>query len=136
MKRESILSILYFAGTFLGCISWVLCFEIYHFLGASSIVYSFIFAVATESAVMTIVYLFWLLLLLSALIFTFVIALKKHFFIPFWIVTGADLCFSLFVALYSVIYSSGPVLIGCFFGLVVRVIYFIYLFRCIRQDAS
>ena len=134
MKKTNILLLSYFSATFVGCLAWLFYLNLYHFLGASSLVYSFVFAVASESNVMTWFCLIWFLLMIASLVTTFVIALKKRFFIPFLIVVGGDLCFSIFVLLFLLVYSNGYGFFESAIGLVLRSFYGVYLIRCVKKE--
>ena len=113
---------------------WIIGFDLYRFLGASSLVDSFLMGVAVESKLAKAFSLVWFLGMPVSLICAFIIAIKKQNYLPLLGVMGADLLFSVFPLFYSIIFSGGTIFLEIFFGGIVRSLYYAFFIRLIKAE--
>lgn len=133
MKKVKLLSIIYFVSSFIGIPLWIIGFDLYRFLGASSLVDSFLMGVAVESKLATVFALVWFFGMPVSLICTFIIAMKKQNYLPLLVLMGADLLFSIFTMIYS-IFISDTIFFDIFFGGIVRSLYYAFFIRLIKAE--
>ena len=134
MKKIKLLSIIYFVSSFIGILLWIIGFDLYRFLGASSLVDSFVMGVMTESILAKAVFLVCFLGMLVSLICTFIIAIRKQNYLPLLVVMGCDLLFSVFLLLYTIIFSGAAVFLEVLFGGIIRGLYYAFLIRLINAE--
>lgn len=135
MIRNSRLPInVYMFATLLTIILWIPFPETCHFLGASSLIYAFLFAVGSNNSMIAVLALLWIPLLGVNLIIWFVYAMKKHVSFPFIITVGSDLLISLLI-IFSKVYSENYTDLGITItGYVIRLTFFCWMVYEVRES--
>ena len=134
MQKYKMPFVIYVVLTFLGAILWLISVnELYHFCGASSLIYSFLLFVSAERAWSSLIALIWFPSIFFSMIVTFFILCLKNVFRPMLFVIGADLCFSLFCLVYKCVFGNYYGLFIILLGLVARGAYFVFLIHCAKK---
>lgn len=97
LNKKHIPSILYVFFTVLVVVLWIPFPEICHFMGASSIIYAFLFAVGAEPGFLFFLALVWIPALVINLFIWFVFASKRDKYLPFNTVVACDLLVSILI---------------------------------------
>lgn len=111
---------LYLILTVLGIILWLPIPDISHFIGASSLVYAFLFGAADNS--FSVIALLWILFFVINLVVWYVYGKKKNKYIYFFTVVGLELLVSLIFICVKVIIANYTDIIITVVGFVIRLI--------------
>lgn len=120
MNRRYWSATLYLILTVLGIILWLPIPEISHFIGASSLVYAFLFGVADHN--FSFIALLWILFFIVNLAVWYVYGKKKNKYIYFFATVGLELLVSLGFICIKVITANYTDIIIAMAGFVIRLI--------------
>ena len=120
MKNYHLPATIYLGLTVLGIILWLPFPEICHFIGASSIVYAFLFGAAYSK--ISFVALLWILFFVVNIVIWYIYGKKKNKYIYFFATVGLELLVSLvFICVKAFIANYTDIVIAIV-GFVVRTV--------------
>ena len=120
MNRSYWSATLYLILTVFGIILWLPIPEISHFIGASSLVYAFLFGVADNN--FSFIALLWILFFVINLVVWYVYGKKKNKYIYFFAIVGLELIVSLVFICIKVSIANYTDIIITIVGFVIRLI--------------
>lgn len=119
------LIIAYIASVILGLILWFPFPAVADFVGASSLIYSFLYAMGMGASWFSYLVLAWIPIYLLSIVVCCIIAKKKQSYVPFCVTVGMDLLVSLAFIVQIIVTLNCADMLTLEIGLVVRT--FVYI---------
>ena len=127
---------LYVILTLLALLLWIPFPAIIHFMGASSLLYAFLFAVGVGKCWASYVAIAWIPVFCVGLVFSCCVARKYLKHIPFCIIAGLELIVTLFFILFKVVGGNNNQLVIMLLGFIVRIVCYVWMVCCVHSTQS
>ena len=127
----------YIVWVILGIVLWVPFQDLSHFIGASSIIYSVLFAIGIESSFVGHLLLLYIPIFIGCLVFSYILARFKNKFLPFVFLAGIEIIVSLLFILCKIFILKNTFEITMLWGgFFVRSIVYITVLRLFRSTSK
>lgn len=103
--------------------------EVVYFVGASSIVQAFLFGIAAEHGLFSVLGMLWTLVCSVGLIWFYLLAVIKKKTRPFFVLTALDLLISLFLGIWCLVRWESARDLMVILGFAVRLLYYLLMVR-------
>lgn len=134
LNKKLIPSSIYVIFTFLMLLMWIPIPEVCHFLGASSAIHAFLFAVGSNHRLLAYLALSWIPIFIANLIVWFIFAVKKEKYLPFNVVVACDLFVSLLIIGSKIQAGNYSDLGLTLVGYTIRLGYFIWMLHFTKKE--